>query len=109
MGRVLIVGFEGAQTLDVMGPAEVFAAACRQVGRPVYRVELLSSGGGERTLSSSLVVRTRPLCRARRGDLVVVSGGDDPAIRAAIADPKLLRWLRRARVRRMSSVCSGAF
>jgi hypothetical protein len=62
--RVVVIAFEGAQTLDVTGPAEVFAAAGR--ARPdeaTYRVVFASLGGGERTLSSGLRMRTRDLGR----------------------------------------------
>jgi transcriptional regulator GlxA family with amidase domain len=113
MRRVLVVAFEGAQTLDVTGPAEVFAAASRALGRPVYEVVFASMGGGERVSSSGLPMRTRDLARqrVRRDDTVIVAGGEESAIRDAIADARLLAWLRRAtgRVRRMASVCSGAF
>ena len=52
--RVLVVLFDGVQTLDVTGPAEVFAATARQLGRPAYRVELLSSGGGMRRRTAAV-------------------------------------------------------
>jgi transcriptional regulator GlxA family with amidase domain len=107
--RVLVVAFDDAQTLDVTGPAEVFAATARQLGRPAYRVELLSSGGGMRRLSSSLRVETRDLCRIQDSDIVIVSGGDEPAVLAAIADARLRRWLQQVRPARLASVCSGAF
>jgi transcriptional regulator GlxA family with amidase domain len=113
MARVIVIAFDGAQTLDVTGPAEVFAAAARQVGRPVYRVELASLGGGSIETSSRIVVRTRDLRRMRPGpkDTVIVSGGDTEAIRAVVGRAPVLRWLARAHriVGRMASVCSGAF
>jgi transcriptional regulator GlxA family with amidase domain len=113
MPRVVIVVLEGAQTLDVTGPAEVFAAAGRALGRPAYQITFASSGGGRRTLSCALVVDTRDLrtLRPRRDDIVVVAGGDDDPIRRAVGDPALLTWLRRAAriVHRLTSVCSGAF
>ncbi len=109
----MIVGFEGVQTLDVTGPAEVFAAASRSVGRSAYRVIVASPGGGPRTTSCGMVIQTHDLgrIRVRRADIVVVAGGDDAPIRGAVADPALLRWLRGAVrvVDRMTSVCSGAF
>ena len=113
MRRVLIVAFEGAQTLDVTGPAEVFAGASRVLERPVYEIVFAAMGGGERASSSGLPMRTRDLARirVRRDDTVIVAGGEEDAIRGAIADGRLGAWLRRAtaRVRRMASVCSGAF
>jgi transcriptional regulator GlxA family with amidase domain len=113
MPRVLMVGFEGVQTLDLTGPGEVFAGAARESGRGHYRVAFTSMGGGERVTTSSLPVRTRDLgrVRPRRDDTVIVAGGDERAILAAVGDGRLLAWLRRAVrvVRRMTSVCSGAF
>jgi transcriptional regulator GlxA family with amidase domain len=113
MGRIIVVAFDLAVTLDVAGPAEVFAAASRLSGKPLYRVTLASPGGGERPLSSWLRVATRDLCRIqpRRSDIVVVAGGDEESIFPAMQDQRLLKWLRRAApvVGRMTSVCSGAF
>jgi transcriptional regulator GlxA family with amidase domain len=47
----------------------------------------------------------------RRGDTVLVVGGDEAAIIAALGSAALARWLQRAApvVRRIGSVCSGAF
>jgi transcriptional regulator GlxA family with amidase domain len=111
--RVVIIGFDGMQTLDVTGPAEVFAAASRGAGRPVYRVVIASVGGGERMTSCGAALRTADLTRIRpvRGDTVVVAGGQDAPVRGAATDPALIGWLRRAArvARRVASVCSGAF
>ncbi|MEZ4220486.1 MAG: DJ-1/PfpI family protein [Polyangiaceae bacterium] len=111
MPRVLLVAFEGAQTLDVTGPAEVFAAAARQ--GLSYRVELLSVGGGLVNTSSGIALDARDLSavRPRSTDTVLVAGGNEGAVRRAMADPLLLDFLRRAaRVAgRVGSVCSGAF
>ncbi|MBL8743237.1 MAG: AraC family transcriptional regulator, partial [Myxococcales bacterium] len=63
MQRVLIVAFEGVQTLDVTGPGEVFATAARLAERDLYRVELTSTGGGLRVTSSGLRLATRDLAR----------------------------------------------
>src|SRR5579862_1788946 len=111
MRRVVMVAFDRAQTLDVAGPAEVFAAAARAGAR--YQVILASIGGGQRPLSSWLKVATRDLSRLRprKSDLVVVAGGDEQSIAPAMQEPRLLAWLRRAApvVERLCSVCSGAF
>jgi len=112
-GRVVCIAFDGVQSLDVNGPAEVFAAVGRRLARSPYRIVLASQGGGPRVMSTGIVVSTIDLAsvRPRRSDTIVVAGGDEPAIRAAIADRVLLGWLARTapRVARMTSVCSGAF
>ena len=111
--RVVIVVFDGVQTLDATGPAEVFAAAARQTPTAPYRIEYASAGGGIRQTSSTLRIETRDLRRLRphRDDLVLVAGGNQRAIGAALADASLVGWLRRAApiVDRIGSVCSGAF
>ena len=110
-----MIVYDGVQTLDAAGPAEVFAAADRrrQPQPPHYELVFASVGGGERTMSSSLVIRTRDLRRVvpRATDTVMVAGADEAEVRAAAANAALRRWLRRAApvVRRLASVCSGAF
>jgi transcriptional regulator GlxA family with amidase domain len=112
--RVIVVAFEGVQTLDVTGPAEVFAAATRIAGAGAgYTVTVAAIGGGERTTSCGLPIRTADLrrIRPRARDLVVVAGGGGGPIAAAMTDRALLAWLRRAHAvaARTTSVCSGAF
>jgi len=113
--RIILVAFPGVQTLDISGPAEVFSTATRLSGaeKGGYRVLLASSAGGVVRTTCGFEVRTRKLdrIRPREGDTVLVSGGDDAAIRAAIDDPRLAARIECAAaiVRRIGSVCSGAF
>lgn len=111
--RIVLIAFPGVQTLDVTGPAEVFAVANRQRARPLYEIVVAARGGGEVVTSCSLPIRTKSLARlrAQRTDTVLVAGGPAAAITAAARDVALHRWLRRAapRVQRIGSVCSGAF
>src|SRR5262249_3592205 len=82
MPRVVLVAFEGAQGLDVMGPAEVFAAAERHLETPGYEVVVASIGGGAIRATSGVTVITRelPRVRPRATDTVLVVGGDDRAM-----------------------------
>jgi transcriptional regulator GlxA family with amidase domain len=113
MSRVLVIVFDGVQTLDATGPAEVFAAAGRIRGRPMYDMVYASIGGSRLVTSSDLTIHTRDLRNIKPAatDTVVVAGGDDAPVIAACADRALLAWIRRAApiVERMTSVCSGAF
>jgi transcriptional regulator GlxA family with amidase domain len=109
--RVFIVCFEGAQSLDFAGPSEVFALASKhsqQFKSPL----LLSTGGGVRC-TSSIAVYTHDLTKVRPGanDIVLVAGGPESAIRGAVSDRVLAKWLKAisGRVRVFGSVCSGAF
>jgi transcriptional regulator GlxA family with amidase domain len=102
--RVILVAPEAVQILDVAGPAEVFA-------RAGYAVELISSGRlGVVAASCGLTyAATRHYTRVRgRVDTMLVLGGD---VQAAMRDRRLLRWLKQwaPRVRRIGSVCTGAF
>ncbi len=111
--RVVLVVFDGVQSLDATGPAEVFASSARLAGAPLYEVILASVAGGLIATSAGYGVSTRALASVRPGrrDTVLVAGGDEPAVLAAIACAKLTRWLQRAApvVERLGSVCSGAF
>ena len=110
--RVVMVAFPGVQTLDLTGPAEVFAAASRDVGAPLYEILFVSAEGGLVTSTSGLRIETLPLreVRPRRSDTVIVAGGEEGAIVCALGCTELLRWLASARgVARLGSVCSGAF
>lgn len=113
MRRVVIVAYPGATTLDVTGPAEAFGAALDRAGAQAYRVEVASIGGLVCRTTSGVSLLTRELLRVRprASDVVVVAGGQEAAVRAAIVDARLLAWLRRATdvVELMTSVCSGSF
>ena len=102
--RVVIVVFDGVQSLDVTGPAEVFAGAG-------WAVRLVSRDGAPvRTSSGITIVPDGDLASARGAiDVLVVAGGEGTP--GAMFDTKLTAWLRRAatRSRYVTSVCSGAF
>ncbi len=102
------------QPLDVVGPSEVFAGATRAVSalhRPGgYRVELVSSEGGEVRADSGLGLCTAPLPDVGGAiDTLVVAGGD--GAQQARRDEALVSWIARAapRCRRVATVCTGAF
>lgn len=105
--RIVIVVYPGLQTLDVVGPLEVFHQAARIVGG-AYEVEL---AGDAATTTSGLTlgpVGSRSACRGPI-DTLMVAGGY--GVRDAERDRALVEWVRDAagRSRRVTSVCSGAF
>lgn len=110
---MIVVAFDGCQSLDVAGPAEVFACAGRRRGAPVYDVVLASTAGRPVATAAGYALSTRRLAvlRPRPTDTVLVVGGEEPAVRAAVADRALARWLTAAApvVERLGSVCSGTF
>lgn len=110
--RVVIVAFEGAQILDVTGPAEVFAVANRflDAAQRPYDIEIAATTAGPVRCSGGVgLVAARRLGDVRDVDTLLVSGGF--GVEHALADDELLDALRRLtpRARRFGSVCTGAF
>lgn len=42
--RIVVVAFDGVQSLDVMGPVEVFSTTGLAAGEPLYAVEVVAPG-----------------------------------------------------------------
>jgi transcriptional regulator GlxA family with amidase domain len=114
--QVVMVLFDGVQSLDVTGPLEVFSAARRlldEVGRSArgYELRTLSVDGKPLHTSSGLTIV--PHGRLRQApqqiDTLIVPGG--AGVREAAGDESLLAWIAAAakRSRRTASVCTGAF
>jgi transcriptional regulator GlxA family with amidase domain len=114
--NVVVLLFDGVQSLDVSGPVEVLAALQRV---PVsserslrdYNVRTLSIGGAAVRTSSGLTIAADGSLDDTPDpiDTLIVPGG--AGARAASADPLLLTWVAEtsARARRTVSVCTGAF
>ena len=111
MRRIAIVTFPGIQTLDLVGPAEVFATASRLAGADGYEVETVASSREPIRSSSGLQIVPHRSTSALRGpiDTLLVAGG--LGVRDALGDERLIRWIRAAaaRSRRVASVCTGSF
>ena len=110
---VALVAYPGAQILDIAGPAAVFSDANRAVGHEAYDVRVVSSRGGALRAGGGLTVITTPFSRvpARRVHTLLVSGGEDDAVVAALQDASTRAWVTRAAAKsaRFGSVCSGTF
>ncbi len=110
---VVIVAYPGMQSLDVVGPFEVFAGANRvaeSTGTAGYSVRLVSVEGGPVRSGSGLTVDTAGLPDpSQRFDTVVLPGGDQA--RAARTDTTFMAWVTAVapRSRRVATVCTGAF
>ena len=110
--KIALVGYPGAQSLDLVGPLEVFSMANRSGGAAVYELILASPAGGTIVCNSGLQLAGSTSLQELPEDLdtVLVAGGSDAALRE-VADEGVLEWLRQraATSRRIGSVCSGAF
>jgi transcriptional regulator GlxA family with amidase domain len=121
MRSLLIVLFDGVQSLDVTGPLEVFHGAnrwCEAHGAaPAYAIATASLGGKAVRTSSGLGLVPGVDLDTVSGppDLLVVPGGAGARRR----DPDLVGWLREhggavlaadaGAVVRLASVCTGTF
>lgn len=119
--EVVILLFDGVQSLDVTGPLEVLSAAGRvlasrepeSAGHATagYKITTLSSDGAPLRTSSGLeIVPDGSFADVpAQLDTLIVPGGDGS--RKAAADERLLAWVREtsASARRTASVCTGAF
>jgi transcriptional regulator GlxA family with amidase domain len=110
--KVALIGYHGAQSLDLVAPFEVFSMANNYAGAVVYEVLLASPEGGDirgnsgLTLSGSVALADLP----QDLDTLLIAGGDEAGLRS-MKDTGVLEWVvaRRETTRRIGSVCSGAF
>ncbi|SEE06693.1 transcriptional regulator, AraC family with amidase-like domain [Streptomyces sp. 2231.1] len=103
---LLLVLFDGVQSLDVTGPLEVFAGAERHTPG-TYRIRTASLDGGPVRASSGLtLVPDAALTEEPDPHTLLVPGGEG----TRSPDPRLTDWLRARgpRARRLVSVCTGA-
>ena len=111
--NVVIVAYPGMQSLDAVGPFEVFAGATRVVASTRsrgYSVDLVSVDGGPVRSGSGVVLGTELLPPPSEViDTLVLPGGDQA--RTARSDPALMAWIiaTAPRCRRVATVCTGAF
>ena len=131
--RVVIVAFPGIQSLDVVGPFEVFASATQvarhELATPVghtavghtavgytavgYEVSVVSSGGGMVTSESGLGLSSAPLPPLDGGplqiDTLILAGG--AGVFEARHDVELVTWIAAVapHCRRVATVCTGTF
>ncbi|MGY0020015.1 GlxA family transcriptional regulator [Streptomyces sp. YJ-C3] len=106
---VLVLLFDGVQSLDVTGPVEVFAGAALAAGSAAgaYRVRTASPDGAPvRTSSGLTLVPDHALADAPAPHTVLVPGGQG----TRRPDPRLIDWLRThaPHAPRIVSVCTGA-
>ncbi len=107
--RVALLGYDGVQTLDVVGPLDAFASATA-AHAGAYRTVVTSLDGAP--FRSEAGLRVMPDCAfAEAGpiDTLIVPGGE--GMRRPAIGPGLVAALkaRAPRVRRVVSVCTGIY
>ena len=109
---IVLVAFDGAEAIDIAGPASVFSKA-EQLHPGTYRIHIASPTGGTVLTNSGLSIsgtaRLHDLPKSI--DTLVVVGGDEAPLREALRQQVIGAWLTEAApgARRITSVCSGAF
>lgn len=109
MRTIGLIGYHGADCLDLSGPAEVFEAATRLLnGTGGYRIQLytLEQEAEIRTTSLPLLAHAH-YSQAPALHTVLVAGGLETG--RCRNEPEFLDWLRTGNFTRLGSVCTGAF
>lgn len=109
---IVIVAFDGAEAIDIAGPASVFSKA--ELMQPgTYRLHIASPAGGSVQTNAGLCIAATCALRQLPAtiDTLLVVGGEEAPLRAAILEHGIRDWLAEnaPRVRRVTSVCTGAF
>lgn len=110
---VAIPIFPGLQSLDAVGPGQVFGSANQSLGREAYRVKFVATKPGAISTSAGFALHADSLraVPAKSVDTLICPGGEDEPIRAALRDKQMTCWVNEAAraAKRACSVCSGAF
>ena len=107
--RIGILGYDGVQGLDLVGPAEAFASA-HAGADPAYDIVIIGLTG--RRFRSETGIRFEAdttIARAARVDTLIVPGGR--SMRTAGTTGRAAPWIARQvrRTRRIAGVCTGAY
>lgn len=111
--NIVILAYEGAQLLDVAGPASVFAEAAQFAPEPPYKVTIASSDGGPVATDGGVAVGSVALAALDSVaiDTLIVPGARRAGLRGLLRDQVARAWAiaNAPRSERLASVCTGAF
>lgn len=114
--RVVMVGFEDAQILDITGPLEVFSRTGRWLvdhgytNIMPYSVELVAENEGKVCCSSGIgLIATQSYKDIKDIDTLLITGGI--GYKKACNNKDLIHWIKTQSqiVTRVGSICTGAF
>ena len=110
---IALFAFDGVQILDVTGPASVFGVANTVSGREVYKIVIVSPGGGLIKSSCGVSLQTLALSKVSGSKIhtLLVGGGTTTVMLRAASHPITQKWIPKCAqtAKRFGSVCSGAF
>ncbi len=108
--RIGIIGYDGVQGLDLVGPADAFSIPANEAGQPHYQVLVIGlTGKPFHTEAGISIAPTTTLRRAPQLDTVIIPGGR--GARVGPAGPVISQWIaaNAHRFRRIASVCTGIY
>ena len=115
--RIGILGYDGIQALDLVGPAEAFAAVRAEAGDDgngsaarAYDIVIIGLTGKRFTSETGLTLQAdTTIAKPVRLDTLIIPGGH--AMRTAQTSAKTAAWItsRASSVRRIASVCTGVY
>ncbi|MBM7049274.1 MULTISPECIES: GlxA family transcriptional regulator [Rhizobium] len=108
--RIVILAPPGVQSLDIVGPAEVFWEAARRLGdMGAYDIQIMSTGAPTVAGTGQLRFMADRTIFDKDEDIDTLLVAGDPAF--FDIDPAVIAWLRRRvpTVRRYGSICTGVF
>jgi transcriptional regulator GlxA family with amidase domain len=112
--KIGIIGYDGVQALDVVGPSDAFSMAADNSGDiedVTYKVVILGLHRKAFVTESGLAIK--PDCvleKAPELDTVIVPGGRALRLESQVSE-RVGSWIRQraARIRRIASVCTGIY
>jgi transcriptional regulator GlxA family with amidase domain len=114
---IAIVAFDGVEIVDLTAPLDVFAL-CNEAFRrsgfakdPLYPIQVLAKKPGLVTTSCGIRIHADSAYGDISDDIDTLLIPGSPEVSAVLSDPSLQEWVRAmsTRVRRLVSVCTGAF
>ena len=113
--RMGVLGFEGANAMDIVGPLEAFASASaleREEHPRRTGYETLLIGLEDKPFTAESGVLFKPHCHCSEApplDTLIIPGG--PGLREPRTNAAAATWIaaRAPRTRRVASVCTGIF
>jgi transcriptional regulator GlxA family with amidase domain len=108
--KIIIVAYDDAKLMDIVGPLQAFSDARFEDGRPAYQLEVVSESGGLIVTDTGVRFETKRLTKSilKSVDTLLISGSDLQVSRgpsASLLDclAQYLDWPRR-----LGSICTGA-
>ncbi|EJC75247.1 transcriptional regulator containing an amidase domain and an AraC-type DNA-binding HTH domain [Rhizobium leguminosarum bv. trifolii WSM2012] len=108
--RIVILAPPGVQSLDIVGPAEVFWEAARRLGdMDAYDIQIMSTGAPSVAGTGQLRFMADRTIFDEDEDIDTLLVAGDPAFFEI--DPAVIAWLQRRvpTARRFGSICTGVF